>query len=215
MADRMNEAFLPALMVVGFLAFFGLIVWLGAKASARARERVLQLAGRLGLELEEAQPVLGLFYPSPRATGRIRGKAVAIYNYTTGSGKSRKTWSALSVTPATEAGLTFSFTRQGFGTKVQEFFGYREITVGQADFDAAWFVQTNAPDFLRPSLVPEVLEKFRGLRGAFKLERGEVTYVEAGQFDSDERCRRFEAAAGLACDLADIAEVHARHKGRG
>lgn len=210
----MPAAFLPALMVVGFLVFFGLILWLGARASARAREQVGQLAGRLGLELEAAKPALGLFYPLPRAHGRIRGKAVALYNYTTGSGKSRTTWSAVSAAPAADAGLTFSFARQGFGTKLQELFGAREIVVGAPEFDAAWFVQTNAPDFLRPALLPELLEKFRDFRGAFKLEKGQVTYVEMGQFDSEERCRRFEAAVGLICDLADIAEVFARHGGR-
>lgn len=210
----MNEAFLPALMVVGFLAFVGLALFLGAKASARNRELVGQLAGRLGLELEAAKPALGVFYPSPRAHGRIRGKAVSLYNYTTGSGKSRTTWSAVSATPAADAGLNFWFARQGFATKVQEFFGYKEIIVGSPEFDAAWFVQTNKPDFLRPALLPELLEKFREFRGAFKLEKGQVTYVERGQFDSEERCRRFENAVGLACDLADIAEVYARHGGR-
>ncbi len=210
----MNSAYLPALIAVGFLAFVGLALWLGAKASARARELVGQLAGRLGLELEVAQPTLGVFYPSPRANGRIRGKAVALYNYTTGSGKNRTTWSAISVTPAADGGLTFGFGRQGLGTKLQELFGAREIVVGSPEFDAAWFVQTNAPDFLRSALLPELLEKFRGFRGAFKLERGQVTYVEMGQFDSEERCRRFENAVGLACDLADIAEVYARHGGR-
>lgn len=210
----MNEAYLPALMVVGFVAFFGLILFLGAKASARNRERVGQLAGRLGLELEAAKPALGVFYPSPRASGRIRGKAVALYNYTTGSGKSRTTWAAVSVTPAADGGLTFGFGRQGLGTKLQELFGAREIVVGVPEFDAAWFVQTNAPDFLRPALLPELLEKFREFRGAFKLEKGQVTYVEMGQFDSEERCRRFESAVSLACDLADIAEVYARHGGR-
>ena len=210
----MNSAYLPALIVVGFLAFTGLILWLGAKASAQTRERVGQLAGRLGLELEAAQPVLGIFYPSPRASGRIRGKLVALYNYTTGSGKSRTTWSAVSATPAADGGLTFAFTRQGFGTKLQELFGAKEIVVGSPEFDAAWFVQTNAPDFLCAALLPELLGKFRDFRGAFKLERGQVVYVEQGQFDREERCRRFEAAVGLVCDLADIAEVHARHGGR-
>lgn len=210
----MNSAYLPALIAVGFLAFVGLALWLGAKASARARELVGQLAGRLGLELEAAQPTLGVFYPSPRANGRIRGKAVALYNYTTGSGKNRTTWSAISVTPAADGGLTFGFGRQGLGTKLQELFGAREIVVGSPEFDAAWFVQTNAPDFLRSALLPELLEKFREFRGAFKLERGQVTYVEMGQFDSEERCRRFENAVSLACDLADIAEVYARHGGR-
>ncbi len=110
--------------------------------------------------------------------------------------------------------ISDGWQNKGLGTKLQELFGAREIVVGVPEFDAAWFVQTNAPDFLRPALLPELLEKFREFRGAFKLEKGQVTYVEMGQFDSEERCRRFESAVSLACDLADIAEVYARHGGR-
>jgi len=207
----MQNAYIPVLMILGFVAFIGLACWLGARASAQARENMRQLAGRLGLELEAAQPALGLFWPDPRISGRIRGKAVALYNYTTGSGKSRHTWSAVAVTPAADGGLTFGISRQGLVTKLQEMFGAREITVGSSEFDATWFVQTNDPDFLKAALLPELLEKFRGFRGAFKMEKGTVTYVESGRFDNEETCRRFESATSLVCDLADLAEVHARH----
>jgi len=210
----MSEAYSVTLMVAGFLALTGIVIWLGAKATARARENVRRLADRLSLQLEAAQPTLGIFYPEPRATGHIRGKAVTLYNYSTGSGKSRRTWSALTATPAADSGLTFSLTRQGFGTKFLELFGSKEITVGSAEFDGAWYVQTNTPDYFRAALLPELQEKFRPFRGAFKLEKGVVSYVEQGQFHDQERCLRFERAVGLVCDLADIAEVHARPGGR-
>lgn len=210
----MQSAYLPVLMFVGFLVFAGLIIWLAAKASAQTHENVRRLAGRLGLELEKAQPVLGVFHRSPRAAGSIRGKAMRLYNYTTGSGKSQHTWSAVSAAPAADSGLTFALSRQGFGTKLRELFGAKEITVGNSAFDEAWFVQTNEPDYFRAALLPELQEKLRPFKGAFKLEKGVVTYVEQGAFTSEERCQRFERAAEIVCDLADIAEVHARHRGR-
>jgi hypothetical protein len=169
-----------------------------------------RLAGALGLEFVDARPKLGLFYPEPRAAGALRGKAVQLFNYTTGSGKSRRTWSAIGVTPAVAGGLTFAIKRQGFGSKLQELFGAKEITVGDPEFDRAWFIQTNEPEFLRAALLPEVREKFRSLPGVFKLEQGRVLYAEEGMFSDAARCRRFEAVVALACDLADIAEVHAR-----
>lgn len=207
----MSEAYSVTLMVAGFLVLTGIVIWLGAKTTARARENVRRLADRLGLQLEAAQPTLGIFYPEPRATGLIRGKAVTLYNYSTGSGKSRRTWSALTATPAAAGGLTFALSRQGLGTKLLELFGSKEITVGNAEFDGTWFVQTNAPEYFRAALLPELQEKFRPFRGAFKLEKGVVSYVEQGQFHDQERCLRFERAVGLVCDLADVAEVHARH----
>lgn len=196
------------------MGFCALMVWLGARASVAARERVGRLATALGLQLEAAQPTLGFFYPEPRVTGRLRGKAVLIHNYSTGSGKSRRTWSALAVTPAQDGGLTLVLTRQGFVSKLQELFGSKEITVGNPEFDAAWFVRTNAPDFLQAALLPELQAKFRPFKGAFKLEKGVVTYVEEGAFNHEERCQRFLLAADVACDLADIAEVYAQQTGR-
>lgn len=205
----MNPAFIPVLMIALFAVTVALIVWFGAKSSAKAKENMRRLAGSLGLEATNEPPTFGIFHPLPRAAGRIRGKSVELYNYTTGSGKSRRTWSAVAVTPAADGGLTFALSRQGFGSAVRSLFGAKEITVGHAEFDRTWFIQTNQPDFFRAALLPEVQEKFRPFDGTFKLEHGKVTYVEEGMFSDDERCRRFESVAALACDLADIAEVHA------
>lgn len=201
-------------MVAGFIAFLGAILWLGARTSAQARENVRRLAGALGLELTAAQPALGIFHPAPRATGKIRGKTAALYNYSTGSGKSRRTWSALAVTPAVAGELTFELSRQGFGSKVRELFGVKEITVGNPEFDRTWFIQTNEPEFFRAALLPELQEKIRPCPGTFKLENGVVIYAEEGQFANEERCRRFETVASVTCDLADVAEVFARQTRR-
>lgn len=210
----MSQGVAFILVVAGFLGFVGLLLWIGGRYSARAHENMRRLAGSLGIDFVDAPPKLGLFYPEPRAAGRIRGKAVKLFNYTTGSGKSRRTWSALAVTPAAAGSLTFAFSRQGFASAVKSLFGAKEITVGHAEFDRTWFIQTNQPDFFRAALLPEVQEKFCPFKGAFKLEQGVVTYVEDGMFSDEERCRRFETAVPLACDLADIAEVHARGERR-
>ncbi len=197
-------------MIAGFFVFFGFMAWAGARSSTRARDNARRMAGELGLELEAATPTLGIFYPHPRATGRIRGKAAALYNFTTGSGKSRRTWSALAVTPAATGGLTFKLSPQGFGTKLVQLFGAKEITVGNPGFDAAWFIQTNEPDFFRAALLPELQEKIRPCRGRFALEENQVTYVEEGTFADMERCRRMAAVMTVVGDLADVAEVFAR-----
>ena len=56
--------------------------------------------------------------------------------------------------------------RQGFTTRIMEFFGTKEITVGDAAFDAAWFVQTNQPEFLAAALKSQGLEDFWAPRNA-------------------------------------------------
>ncbi len=213
----MPEAIIPVLFFVGFAGVFVFIIWQSGKASIAARANVQGLADRLGLVLAPATPMFGRFYPPPRATGTIRGKRVELFNYSTGSGKSRKTWAAISVAPAMPSGLTFSLTRQGLGSRVLSLFGAKEIEVGNRAFDDRWFVQTNQPDFLRAALLPELQEKLLALDrsklpGSVRLEDGVVKYAEQGSFHNREICERLAAVLDVLCDLADVAEVWAQSR---
>lgn len=199
----------PVLMVAGCLAFFAVILRWAAISSRKAMENVRHLAARLRLTVAVNKPKLG-FYRAPEATGTIRGKRVRLYNYTTGSGKSKTTWSAVAVTPATHGGLTFTLSHQGLGTKLQSLFGAKEIEVGDAGFDRTWFIQTNAPEFFAAALLPEVRQKLQGAKGTWKLAEGVMVYAEKGSFGDPARCARFPAVVDAACDLADIAEVYAQ-----
>ncbi len=191
------------------------LIWAIVKATRRIRENMVRLATDLGLQLDPLEPAKGWLAQPQRVVGHIRGKAVLIHTYTTGAGKSRHTWTALVVTPNLKGDLTFSLSRQGFGVRVLQLFGAKEITVGNREFDDTWFVQTNEPEFLRVALLPELQQKFRPFRGTFKLENSAVAYVEEGAIQNDERRLRFVQAADLVCDLANVAEVHARHDDKG
>lgn len=194
----------------GFTALVVLGAWSAFRARRQAHERLAVLAERLGLEFVAAET----WTDNARINGRLRGKRVEFFNYTTGSGKSRKSWSAVSVAPASSGSLTFALCKQGFFTKVRALFGAKEITVGDAAFDARWFIQTNQPDFFRAALMPELRVKLdaalAGLikGGEIKLETGAVRYAEQGTFTA-ERCARYEALLPVLCDLADVAEVSA------
>jgi len=209
------DVLIPVLAAVMVLAIVGLIGWAGASSSRRTRDQAQRLADALGMTLDAAQPVLGLFWPNPRGAGTMRDKRIEFFNYTTGSGKSRTTWSAITVRPRADGGLTFRLRKQGLGTKVMELFGAKEITVDDVTFDAAWFVQTNQPDYFRAALVGEIRDRFMAARragatGSFQLEYGEVKYAEQGTFGNERRRQRYELIAPLLCDLADVAEVYAQ-----
>lgn len=215
MSSGFNPALIPFLMFGGFFAFIVFAIWLAAKSAQKTRIRIEQLAANLGLTVEPARVTLGIFHHAPKVTGLRRGKKMEIFSYTTGSGKSRTHWAAIAATPRADGGLTFSITRQGFGSKIAELFGSREIQVGNPAFDSAWFIQTNRPDFFSAALLPELQAKITAAtqnasRGAtFKLEHGRVVYAEIGSFYDQARCARFENAADVVCDLADVAEVNA------
>ena len=191
----------------------GLLSWWALVQSRRTAVNLTALAQRLGLEYFEAKKAG--WASNQIVTGRRDGRDVTFHTFTTGSGKSRKTWRAVSVRPRVIGGLLFHFQPQGLGTKLQELFGTGEITVGDAPFDAAWFIQTNEPDFLPAALVPEVRAKLMAAHasaesgGNFKLEQAAVQYAERGTFADAHDCARFEQLLPVLHDLADIAEVSA------
>ena len=216
----MNSAFVPLLMIGLFVAFFGFVIWAGARQSKRVAENVRRVAETLGLQFEDKPPTFG-FYSDVRAGGQLRGKRVEVFPFSTGSGKSRVQWSAVAATTVSSTELTFHLRRQGFGTKFLELFGAKEIQVGDAAFDRDWFIQTNQPEFFRDALLPEVREKISSLvrelgtqaRGMeFKRIPYRVQYAEIGSFSDNDRCKRCERAADIVCDLADVAEVFAEQQ---
>jgi hypothetical protein len=211
----MSPALIPLLMIAFFLVVTGSIAWLAANQSKQATQNVQRMAEALHLEFFVKPPTLGLFYTAARAFGQIRGRRVDLFSFSTGSGKSRVQWAAASAAVPV-VGLTFHLRRQGIGTKVMEMFGAREIQVGDAEFDAAWFIQANQPEYFAAALLPEVRAKIMALvrelgakaRGMeFKLEDGAVHYAEMGSFASGDICDRCQRAVDIVCDLAEVAEV--------
>lgn len=201
------------LVVVLVMSAAMVLAFLVARQAGRQMEvRLTAVADSLGLRLQ-LNRVLGI-PANPRLEGTLHGRAVRLWAYTTGSGKSRTHWAAAGVRPRRDSGLTFRFSRQGLLTKLTEFFGAKEITVGDPRFDAAWFVQTNQPEFLAAALLPEIREKLMTLHresaaGNLQLEKGEVTYAERGQLGEAARLRRLVEILPLLHDLADVAEVAA------
>ena len=203
--------------VIVMLGVVGVGIVFGRRHAKRLAAQFGTLATRLGLEHLPPGPGWKAMLWTPEANGILRGKKVRLYNYTTGSGKSRTTWSAVSAEPRLGGALEFSLEPQGFGSAVMAFFGYKEITVGDPAFDARWFIRTNKPDYLGAALLPELRVKLDQLhsaraRGTFKLERGTVVYSERGTFGNPALCERFVLATEIVCDLADVAEVFEEHR---
>jgi hypothetical protein len=198
-------------VIMVLLVFAGLmpvLFWATVAARKRTVANLQRLAQQLGLDF----PVPASWRTPLRATGQIRDKPVAVFTYTTGSGKSQQTWAAITAEVAKPGDFTFTLQKQGFATKVMELFGTHEITVGDAAFDSLWFVRTNRPEFFATALIPELREKLvtagrAVLGGRFELKDGVVKYFEAGVFADALQAARFAAVAEVVCDLADVADV--------
>lgn len=201
------EALGFVLLALGIIAF---LVWLAVRQQRRGRANLAALAQRRGLHIVSDKRAFG--FDDPRAEGVQDGRAVRVWTFQTGSGKSRQTWLAAAVQPRQAGELAFDLQPQGLMAKLSELFGAKEIQVGDPRFDDAWFVRTNAPQVFGAALVPEIREKLMaaraaGAKGHFQLEQGWVRYVEPGHLSSDEAVRRLERVFPVLSDLADAAEV--------
>jgi hypothetical protein len=120
--------------------------------------------------------------------------------------------------PQSHGNLVFHITVQGFGSRILELFGSREIVVGDPAFDGKWFIRTNQPEFFQAALIPELRARLSAAmsdissvrRPSFKLEAGTLVYSEAGNFANDACCTRMLALKDVMSDFTDIAEVFAQ-----
>jgi hypothetical protein len=194
------------LVSAGIMALF---IWLAIRQQRRALALLAGVAARQGLRLGGAADSM---LTKQELAGQQHGRRVRFWTYSTGSGKSRRTWIAAGVEPRRAGLFTFELQPQGMFAKLSEFFGAKEIQVGDRAFDEQWFVRTSMPEEFRAALLPEIRGKFiaahaAGARGKFKLEEGWVCYTEQGGFASEPAVRRLEGLLPLLHELADIAEV--------
>lgn len=207
------ETIFPFVIPVIFVAVFVLIIRAAVVQSRKERANLRQLADRLGLQMPDPGTKGWFATPQRRATGTFRGRSVQVYAYTTGAGKSRTSWCALSVSAAIRPGFSLKLTSENLFTKAGRLLGMDDITTGDPAFDAAFYVKSKQGSFVRAALIPEVrirlLEvwKQHHVGGAFTVENGEVKYTEIGHFANAKICDRFPTLLELACDLAEIGEA--------
>ena len=203
------------LFFIGFTGFIvGAALLLGRRQARRTSENLAELARALGLRCAERPPLLGVFPLPPTVDGERGGRAVRFFTFTTGSGKSRQTWQACGVSCENPHGLTFQLGTQNALSRLGILLGMQDVQVGDAAFDERFVVKTNAPDFLRAALLPEVRDSLLQCWGAratgshVKLAGNEVVYAENGSFADTAVVDRMKAVVEPLLALAALPEVY-------
>lgn len=203
------------LFFIGFTGFIvGAALLLGRRQARRTSENLAELARALGLRCAERPPLLGVFPLPPTVDGERGGRAVRFFTFTTGSGKSRQTWQACGVSCENPHGLTFQLGTQNALSRLGILLGMQDVQVGDAAFDERFVVKTNAPDFLRAALLPEVRTALLQCWGAratgshVKLAGNEVVYAENGSFADTAVVGRMKAVVEPLLALAALPEVY-------
>jgi hypothetical protein len=195
-----------------FLGFIGLIIVLVRWQQRKTLANLTMLASRLGLELKRQPAKLG-FEPSPTVEGRYRGRPVRFFNYTTGSGKNRRAWSAVSAAVPGAGAFTLELAPENPFTRLVIALGMQDIQLGDPTFDRAFIVRSNDAAAAAAALLPEIrtrlLATFPRLTGGeLSVKGGEVRYAEVGGLGDAASVARLADMLEIACDLAEVAEVY-------
>jgi len=210
--------FPQALIPVAFIAFtvgvVALAITLGLRQQRKSLEALTALAARLGLELRR-QPAKFGFEPTPTVEGRHRNRGVRFFSYTTGSGKSRTSWIAVTAAVNGGAGFSLDLYPENFIYRIATALGMQDIKVNDPAFDPAFIVKSNDPAYAAAALLPEIRtrlldERQHGAHGHLSVKNGEVRYAEIGSFSEQNRTDRLARMLESACDLAEVAEVYQR-----
>lgn len=199
-------AFMP------FLIFFAILVvsvFFTLQKASQAKKNLAQLASELGLAMESE----GRYFPKHRVAGTKNGRRVTFFSYTTGAGKSRQTWIAVSTSVGPVGGLVFTLKRRVPVFEIfVRLFRKNGVSTGDPAFDRDWFMTTNQPDFMTAALLPELRERILNAGGKrystyIKLAFSAIEYGETGSFSDKAACERLAKMIGLLSDLATAVEV--------
>lgn len=204
----------PIAFLALFVGFIGVAIVLIKAQQRKAIENLTKLASRLGLELKRQPAKLG-FEPTPTLEGRHRGRPVRFFSYTTGSGKNRRAWSAVSAAVPGAGAFVLELAPENFITRVATALGMQDIQIGDPTFDRAFIVRSNDAAAAAAALLPEIrirlLTAFpRLFGGELAVKEGAVRYAEGGGMGDAACVARLEAMLEVVCDLAEVAEVFQR-----
>lgn len=206
------ETLIPLAIMALFAIVGGSAVVNALKQQRKARGQLAALAGRLGLQLQRQPFKLG-FEPPPTVEGQYRKRAVRFFIYTTGTGKSRTTWSTVSAAVGGAGTFTLDLHPENFLGRIATALGLQDIRVGDPAFDQAFIVKSSDPSYAAAALLPEIrtrllAERQHGANGHLTIKDGLVCYAETGGFDREGRVTRLAGMLEAACDLAELAEVY-------
>lgn len=209
------ERVIPFLFGTIFVLFFVFAIVGSIRRGRRIRENLGRLGSEMNLSLVEPGGK-GVFASGKVVLeGRLRGRTIRVFSYTTGSGKQRSHWCAVQVGAENNRNLSLTISRENVFTKVGEKLGFAQAKVGDDAFDRQFHIKCSDEEFLRAGLIPEVRAGFvsvwsQGARGKMTVAGESIKYAELGSFSDGRICSRIPAISGLLCDVAEIVETHSR-----
>lgn len=198
-----------------FAAILVVAIVLAVWSVRKTYDSLARLAGELNLQLVAKPPVFGVFRRTPRVEGNVAGRNVCFFQYSEGTQKNRRSWSAVAVTCRNPHGFTLRLCRQSILTDLGvKLGGLVDLQIGDPGFDEKFVIQTNAPEYLRAALLPELRETLLRewpttlLAATLKIEGGRVLFSDAMPFSDARVPARMKALLPVLSALAVLPEVY-------
>ncbi|MEW6469309.1 MAG: hypothetical protein AB1458_10305 [Bacteroidota bacterium] len=158
-----NDTSGPVVAIILMALFLVLIIWLAVwlvrRQNKKAWLQVGQLADAMGIPFEGRDDKKNYrHYPS--LNGLYQRRKVSIHSETRGSGKSKHVVTILRVYCNTHGSNTLTVWKEGFFSKIGKAFGMQDIQTGWSDFDKAFVLRSNNPDFALRLFNQGVCNKF-------------------------------------------------------
>lgn len=200
----MSEPFLIFLLVLGIMFA------VARQQMKKAKANMAALSAQLGLELVGASGWVKL----GRLQGQFAGRTMEVFNHSTGSGKNRRSWAAVSVPVNAPASLVFTISRRiPLLDAIAKRFRKNEVATNDLPFDKDWALTSNQPDIILAALLPELRQKFvrvageKLYTGQLKLSEGKLQYEEEGSIGNTGTATRLGEMAPVLCEIADAVEI--------
>lgn len=135
------------------LAMASVVIFIGLKKAGSLKKQWPVVAQQLGLEY-----VPGRFGAFGTITGRMDGHSVEVSTYSTGGTDARRVYTEYNVTYRKPFPVNFRVSAAGALHKMGKIIGFKDIAVGDIDFDGQVKLSGNDPQSILKILSPEFRE---------------------------------------------------------
>jgi hypothetical protein len=168
----------------------------------RVRQKWTDLAARTGLTVD-----IGGTFARPTVGGTYRGRPLQLYTFTRGSGRSKSTYTAVSIATNSPAGWSLSLRPERWYDPLAKSLGMKDVEIGDAMFDQRFRVNANPPEIAIAVLRGnEVLRSTLMQAPPFNIEL-KSGFVQHNQRGFESNIERLEALFNVMSDVADAVET--------
>ena len=138
------------------IIFFGGFICLGLAITYYNNKAIQEAWGRFAMNSGLIMNQGGMF-STPRVTGDYKGFDYLLYTFSKGSGKSRTTYTGITMNFPKYIDCHLHVYQEGFFSKIGKALGGQDIQIGNREFDDAFMIKSQTPGKVDRILTPDLM----------------------------------------------------------